>query len=281
MATEPSIAGLDAQAHRHVVPSARGNVVWRRFGDGEPLVLLHGGHGRWTHWARNIPAWAARYSVWVPDLPGYGESDQPGAPTLDTLVAATSETLDALVGASTPIRLAGFSFGGLVAAHLAARRRGVTQLALLGPAGHGGPRRPRGALRPWKDLAAGSAARAEAMRHNLLMHMLHEPQAIDAMALTIHTDACERTRFHSKSISLAGGLGTALDAHEGDLLLALGEHDVTLTPEAVARVVTGGRSHRRVEMLPGAGHWVQYEAAGQVNRLLLAWLDEGNAQRRP
>jgi CubicO group peptidase (beta-lactamase class C family) len=34
---------------------ARGpSVTWRRFGSGPHLVLLHGGHGSWLHWVRNI-----------------------------------------------------------------------------------------------------------------------------------------------------------------------------------------------------------------------------------
>ncbi|MGT2492391.1 alpha/beta fold hydrolase [Cupriavidus basilensis] len=34
-------------------------VVWRRFGEGRPVILLHGGHGSWLHWVRNIEALAA------------------------------------------------------------------------------------------------------------------------------------------------------------------------------------------------------------------------------
>ena len=66
---------LDREVERHDVPVTGGHVTWRRFGNagGTPLVLLHGGHGRWGHWARNIRPLTARYTLWVPDLPGYGE----------------------------------------------------------------------------------------------------------------------------------------------------------------------------------------------------------------
>lgn len=256
------------------VPFAAGHMTWRRFGDGPPLVLLHGGHGSWWHWARNIESLSERWTVWLPDLPGYGDSDHPAGASLDDLVDATMESLDHLIGRGTLLRLAGFSFGGLAAARLAERRGGVLQLALLGPAGHGGPRRPRGELRAWRDLETQSDDWKAVMRHNLLVHMLHEPAAIDELALRIHGDACLATRFHSKTISRAGGLAASLDRYAGPVLLAWGEHDVTLVPEVVAKTVQEKRKGCRTHTVAGAGHWVQYEAAPAVNALLASWLEE-------
>ena len=271
------IARLEAQGQRDDVGFEGGrSVAWRRFGNDHgspPLVLLHGGHGSWLHWVRNIEPLACRIAVCVPDLPGYGDSDEPAAPTLESLVDATVATLDALVGADTPVDLAGFSFGGLVAAHLAARRGNVRRLALFGPGGHGGRRRPRAALRSWReaDQRGDDAALADTMRHNLAAHMLHDPAAIDTLALRIHTDACRRTRFHSKRISRAGGLADALDRRRAGLplLLAWGQHDVTADPPAVLPGLLDDHPGREGCIVPGAGHWVQYERAEDVDRLLL------------
>lgn len=276
-----ALDALEREAQRQQLSFPGGQVTWRRFGEGPPLVLLHGGHGRWSHWARNIRAWAPHFTLWVPDLPGYGDSDRPSDTSMDALVSATLHTLDAVVPRGTRLRVAGFSFGSLVAAKLAVRRGAVGQLALLGPAGHGGPRRPRGELRAWRELPAGSEARQDAMRHNLAMHMLHDPAGIDPLALGIHADACMRTRFHSKPLSRAGGLRSCLDAFEGSLLLAWGEHDVTANPPQAAGVLSAGRRRCRTCIVPGGGHWVQYECADQVNALVLSWLhetqDEGGA----
>ena len=249
-----------------------GQVTWRGFGSGAPLVLLHGGHGSWLHWARNIEALAGRYTVWVPDLPGFGDSDLPAGASLDDLVATTLQSLDRLVGAGTSLRLAGFSFGGLVAARLAQLRGGVTQLALLGPAGHGGRRRPRGELKAWRALESGSDAWTAVMRHNLLMHMLHDPAAVDEQALHIHGQSCLRTRFHSKTISRAGGLAEMLHGQQAPLLFVAGEHDVTLVPDATVQRLAQARAACSTHIVPQAGHWVQYEAAEAVNGLLLQWL---------
>ena len=256
-------------------------VCWREFAsaesNGPPLVLLHGGHGNWQHWARNIEALATRFTVWVPDMPGYGDSDTPPEPTMPSLVNLLHATLDQLLGAATPIRLAGFSFGGLVAATLAVQRPHIERLALLGPGGHGGPRRPAGELKSWRAAkeSGDTEALAQVMRHNLGLHMLHAPASIDEEALRIHTAACLSTRFYSKAISHAGGLAAALTHYKGPLLLAWGEHDVTAVPEKAARTYSAGRVDCETHIVPGAGHWLQFEGAGVVNGLLLEWLGVG------
>jgi pimeloyl-ACP methyl ester carboxylesterase len=272
--TDGPVAALDSQSARHLVPTGAGHVAWRRFGHGAPLVLLHGGHGSWRHWLRNIEALAPTRTLWVPDLPGYGESAPPAEPTLPSLVAALDDSLAQLIGPETPIDLAGFSFGGLVAAHFAEHRRHVSRLALIGPAGHGGTRRPRGELQSWRDAhrQGDQAALRAIMRHNLLQHMLHDEAAVDETALRVHIDSCLAARFHSRPISRAGGLLPVLDRFTGPTLLLWGEHDVTVTPAELLPHLLSGHPHRQGRILPGAGHWALYEAAGAVNAVLQDFL---------
>jgi 2-hydroxy-6-oxonona-2,4-dienedioate hydrolase len=267
-----NIARLDALAEHHSVLFSPGRAMrWRVFGKGEPVVLIHGGHGSWLHWVRNIEALAVDHRVLVPDLPGFGDSDDlaPGA-GMQQLVEAVIASLDTLLEGREDIGLAAFSFGAAAAARIAVQRGAVRRLALLGAARTGTPHRPRAALIRWRK--ADPAEQDAALRHNLLAHMLHDAAAVDALALRVHTDACLRTRFHSKRISRAGGLAGALDRHRGPLLLAWGEHDVTAEPEAAIRGLVEGRPERQGCIVPGAGHWVQYERADEVNRLLLEWL---------
>jgi len=276
MRTDPALIDtLSAQARTERVAWAGGQVGWRGFGSGSPVVLVHGGHGSWLHWVRNIEALAAQHTVWVPDLPGFGDSDAPEGEGLAALLDPTLSTLDTLIGPDTPVQLVGFSFGGLVAAHLAARRPRVRRLALLGTGGHQGARRPKGELVNWKPAwRAGDAAAVErAMRHNLAMHMLSVAAAdIDPLALRVHTEACVRTRFRSKEISRAGGLAGALAVYAGPTLLAWGEHDVTAEPERIAPMLAAPLPEARTRVVDGAGHWVQYERADAINPLLLDWL---------
>jgi pimeloyl-ACP methyl ester carboxylesterase len=113
------------------------------------------------------------------------------------------------------------------------------------------------------------------MRHNLAMHMLHTAaEDIDPLAVKIHTDACLRTRFHSKEISQGGGLLEALMQRTGPSLLVWGEHDVTADPEVIAPALADSLPDGVAHLIDGAGHWVQYERADEINALLLGFFSQ-------
>ena len=282
--TDTLITQLEAQATLHRVEVQGRVVCWRRFGEGSPLVLLHGGHGSWLHWVRNIQALAAHFTVWVPDLPGYGDSDDLGpsrSGDMDELVHATLNSLATLVGAECWIDLVGFSFGGLVAAQMAARRPRIRHLVLLGAAGHGGLRRPRGELMNWHRAKTQEAINA-CMHHNLHMHMLFDAAQIDALALAVHIASCTHARFRSRPISQAGGLRAALAQTSAQVLLVWGEHDVTAEPAVLVNSLTENQPQRQALIVSGVGHWVQYESAATINQLLLETLSRlGEAGQQP
>lgn len=275
---DAAIGRLERLAARHDAVVDGRRVTWRRFGRGDPLVLLHGGHGSWLHWVRNLAAWSARQALWVPDMPGYGDSDDAAGGGLDDLVGPLSASLDGLVGAGTPLVLAGFSFGGVVAATWAARRPTVSHLVLLGPGGHGGPRRPRGALRPWRELVPHSPPWRETMRHNLLMHMLHHEASVDELALQVHGRACLATRFQSKALSRAAGLRSAIEAFGGPVLQVWGAQDITAFPADAAAALASPHPRSEVHVIEDAGHWVHYEQADAVNARVADWLSSGPAR---
>ena len=77
----PEALRVLALARRLTTPCGDGELVWHAWGDDgdQPLVLLHGGSGSWTHWIRNVEAFAAAgRRVLVPDLPA--SATRPGRP---------------------------------------------------------------------------------------------------------------------------------------------------------------------------------------------------------
>ena len=86
---------LDAEAQRTESPCGDGSMVWRSWGEGPPLVLLHGASGSWTHWIRNVLPLARHHRVLAPDMPGYGESDAPPEPHTAESLAERRRTVAA------------------------------------------------------------------------------------------------------------------------------------------------------------------------------------------
>ena len=263
----------------HQMPYADGQVTWREFGSARssasPLVLLHGGHGSWEHWLRNIEVLSEQFHIYIPDMPGFGQSSYFNALFQGGMMDPMRATLDALVGPNQPVDIAGFSFGGFVAAHLANQRQNVRKIALLGSAGHGGPRRPRGELLAWKDLLLQQDwdGLRQVMQENLYQQMISSYDNIDDLAIRIHQEACVATRFKSKPIARPGGLAEQLELYQGPALLIWGEHDVTCTPNYLIERLVNGRPNRAMALIQGAGHWVQYEQASEVNHLLIEWFN--------
>jgi pimeloyl-ACP methyl ester carboxylesterase len=258
------------------VPYGNGHVAWHEFGSSRsslPLVLLHGGHGSWEHWHRNIDVLAEHFHLYVPDMPGFGESTFFDSQFQSGMMAPLMSTLDDLVGANQRINIAGFSFGGFVTAHLLNQRMGINKVALLGSAGHGGPRRPRGELLAWKDFYANKDWESlnHAMKENLYQQMIGAYDGIDAEAIRIHQSACIATRFKSKPIARPGGLAEQLDSFGGPIFLVWGEHDVTCSPEYLVEKLVSKKPNREKALVKDAGHWVQYEKAAEINQLLIDW----------
>jgi pimeloyl-ACP methyl ester carboxylesterase len=87
-------------------------------GSGEPLLFLHsaGGAGLWTE---GIDRLAQHFHVFLPDHPGFGPSPLPDwLIGMDDMVFHYLDVLDAL-GLHDPVRIAGASLGGWIAAEFA------------------------------------------------------------------------------------------------------------------------------------------------------------------
>lgn len=268
---------LDSLSQVHRVEFEPGRrLVWRRFGEGPPLLLLHGGHGSWLHWARNIEPLSRTHALWLPDLPGAGESDAPtfdaGLPEIADIVIAT---IDKLLGAQTPLDVAGFSFGGLTCGHIAGQRSNIRRVAMVGPGGHGFGRRQTIPMMNWKT--ATSLEEEEFMQRNNMRSLLFADEAaIDDDALALHTVSCHAARLRSKKLANRNELPAAMGKVTADTLVIWGEHDVTAVPEVAGPglVAAAGRARLEWRVVAGVGHMAQYEAARPINEMLEQWFGQ-------
>src|SRR5205085_9463293 len=77
---------------------------YRCMGDGSPLILVHAPDvgASCVEWRRNIEAFAAHYTVYAVDLPGYGLSDiHKGTYTTDLYIEFLSDFMRVLTGPGT------------------------------------------------------------------------------------------------------------------------------------------------------------------------------------
>lgn len=294
--SEAVIDALESLGNRIEVPYEDGVTVWREWGAGEPLVLIHGGGGSWLHWIRNIEALSGHYRVLVPDLPGFGDSDVPseqtatlrpgetndiipvaGAPLssapVDVLARILADALQKLTG-TQPVRMAGFSFGGAVASHLSARLgpEKIQHLVLCGSVGIGtqafGQSLP---LISWRGATDRQAFR-DIHRQNLSMLMIADPDNIDDLAIDIQSLSTGKTRLRR---ARRKALGMTLLADAGinvDAIWGARDPLLVLAPVALQEALREVDQDAEVHMIETAGHWVGYEAPALFNAKFLELL---------
>ena len=251
-----------------------GGLAVRAWGAGEPLVLLHGGMGSWRHWIRNIDALAGKFTVHALDLPGCGDSDSvPRDISDDDYITRVEEAIHA-IGGKQPVRLAGFSLGGIVSALVAARLGArIRKLSLLSPGGFGKSPRPLD-LRKIPPDAAGMAVVRDVLRHNLCVMMCADPASVTEDTVDLHYANVRRTRFDGRRFSVGNRMEETLGHIVCPIQTIWGERDALPYPDVRARIAVCRKAVPgiRVDLVPGAGHWVQYEAPEPVNRALLDFL---------
>jgi 2-hydroxy-6-oxonona-2,4-dienedioate hydrolase len=258
-------------------PCGDGELVWREWGKENtkrpPLILLHGGFGAWNHWVRTIPALESNFRILALDLPGCGDSADPPKPyDAASLVTVISNGLDIILPEDSPFDLISFSFGGVLSgllAHSQARR--INSLTLIGSPILGltstGPANEL--VEVPQELSIDEAT--PLYRHNLQKLMVHNPEAIDDLAITIQMNNMKKARLRSRGIARTSVLADSLRKLPCLLTCIFGDKDTTLSPTLsgirnyLDEIHLGAHFH----VIPDAGHWVQFEAWEQVNKLLL------------
>ena len=272
-AADFDVRQLDAEARRSESPCGDGSMVWRSWGDGPALVLLHGGAGSWRHWVRTVPAFSRTHRVLAPDLPGLGESANPPAPPdMPTVAVLVAAGIDGLLGAQAHYDLVGFSFGASVGGHLALLHgERVRSLTLLGA---GGLVRPRTPITLERVRGKTGAALVDAHRTNLGRSMIADPARVDALALAIQDWNVRHSRLDTPALITLRPLAVSLPQLRIPVNAIWGERDqiayYTLEDRIAAlRVLRPGIEPH---IIASAGHWAAYEAPDAFNATLAGLL---------
>ncbi|MCB1742870.1 MAG: alpha/beta fold hydrolase [Gammaproteobacteria bacterium] len=272
-ASDPAIEivhRLDAAARRHTTPCGDGVLHWRVWGSGQPLVFFHGGFGSWMHWIRNIEPMAERYRVICVDLPGLGESDYPPEPvTPQSLGQILADGLVQMLEPEERAHLVGFSFGGLCSGQVCALLgERIKSLTLVGASGLGLQRKPLELIRRSDDMTPEQVE--QALRHNAMALMLYREDSLDELGFYIHITNDANARLRSRRHSLGDSLRKVLPDVSARLNGIWGEFDITAVGYMQERIDLLTELHPETDfrLIPGSGHWVQYEDHELFNQTL-------------
>lgn len=283
-------AALLAECTVRETPCGDGAMVWRVWGEGPPLVMLHGGAGSWRHWVLNIRALAQHFTLYVADLPGLGDSAGPPKPfdtndfpgSIDHLAGIICDGIDTLIGEDARFKILAFSFGSINSGYVALRMGArVEHLTLVGAGAMG---------LPWDGLPAEPKALRDANteeerrgvhRNNLGILMIGDPNNIDDRAVYLQSENIARARLRSYRIAGTDTLRRALERVEAPLGGIWGRGDIYAVPNLQGRIdiIRGICPDADCRVIDGAGHWVMYEAPEAFNRAALEQLGAVAPQR--
>lgn len=292
---------VDVWQHRYVI-SNNIRLHYVTQGAGDLVVLLHGLPEFWYSWRHQIPALARRFTVVVPDLRGFNDSDKPvNGYELDTLVADIHGVIASLGYAKAHI--VGHDWGGAIAWRFAQEfPQMLDRLAVLSlPC----PQTPLSLLSgsfdrlrrvsallglQWENRSESRSTRLQAnLQANLQtwVAQLFREQSVRQAAFS-----AEDTQLYQAALSKPGAL-TALIEHyrqclspqvflenlwkmtknpESPTLVLFGADDATIDQSLWQNVKQSIRVPFTLKSITHCGHWIQQEAPQTVNRELLAFL---------
>ena len=143
--------------------------------NGLPLVLLHGGSGRWQMYRNELEEFALQWHVYAPDLRGHGKSDH--APDVYRMSDFADDIVAFLNQLSEPAVLIGHSLGGQVGLMAAAQAPDRVRCLIIGDSPFSNQNliemfeREHDKLETWMNLCGRPIAEiAEALKDMPLLH---------------------------------------------------------------------------------------------------------------
>ncbi len=276
MATDPASWSLTRRT-----ATSRGEIAWDVLGDGPPVVLVHGTPSRSVLWRNVAPVLAKRFTVYVFDLLGFGESERHEDQQIS--IRVHGDVLAQLLpawGLESPA-LVGHDIGGaaVLRAHLL-NGTAARQIALIDGV----------VLRPWITLTTRHLQAHLDVYRMMPTHIFreiaaahlrtgtYEPMAPDVFAG--YFDQWEGERGHQLWVRNVRGhneqdtteFEPLLDHMTTPTRVIWGEQDAWLAPEISERIQDRLPNADRV-LVPNAGHFSPEDQPAKIARALRDFLE--------
>ncbi len=245
------------------------------YGEGSPVILIHGLGLNRAMWQWQIPALEHQFQVISYDLLGHGESPKPAGPyTMEQMIGQ----LDGLMTDLNISRaaLVGFSLGGLInRAFALAHPHKTAALVILNSAHARTDEQREGInLRVRQAKASGPAATIDAALERWFNEDFarREPQVLKQVRQwVLANDASVYPDLYRLLAEGDKGLETEISAIDCPALIVTGAEDAGNSPEMTQRMAAL-MQNARAEILPGLRHMALVEDPVTVNALLVAFL---------
>lgn len=257
---------------------------------GELVLLLHGFPETARAWQFQQPALAdAGFRVWAPDLRGFNLTSKPRGVRAYHYHALTLDVEELLNAARAPRAvIVGHDWGGILAWWFAMDYpERVSKLVVMN-APHPAKWRhayflPEQWLRSWyiglfqlpwlpeRFLRANARALVQALRLSAVRRHVFTPALLEEYARAMEQPGAMQAGVNYYRALIRWGFWRKLKPIDAPTMMIWGENDV-----ALSKALTDGTADHvrdfRLYNISNCGHWVQQEAAIEVNRLLLDFI---------
>lgn len=238
---------------------------------GPAVVLVHGLGGRSDDWVNLAPYLTrAGYRVYLPDLPGFGQSEQPSnfSYSVPDQASFVNAFLDAL--GLKQVDLGGWSMGGWIVQIAATQRpEGVRKLMLFDSAGL--------YIKLDWDTALFTPTTAEQVEKLDALLMPHPPHVPGFVARDILRESNRRAWvIHRAMDSMLTGRDTTekiLPQLKMPVLIVWGKVD-QIIPLSAGLTMHALIPQSQFEVVPGCGHLAPNQCAGQMGPKVVAFLKQ-------
>ncbi len=245
------------------------------YGDGAPVILIHGLGLNRAMWQWQLPALSAKFQVVCYDLLGHGESPNPAGPC--TMQQMVGQLADLMSDLNIPrAALIGFSLGGLINRAFALEHPDKTTALVILNSAHARTAAQRDSieLRVRQAKESGPAATVDAALERWFSEEFarREPQVLEQVRQwVIANDASVYPDLYRLLAEGDKGLETEIAAIDCPTLIVTGEEDHGNSPE-MTRQMAALIPNARAEILPGLRHMALVEDSATINGLLVEFL---------
>jgi pimeloyl-ACP methyl ester carboxylesterase len=297
--------GLAVEVSHHFAELSESTLHYVSRGEGKPILFLHGFPQFWYLWRRQLANLGEDHAVYAPDMRGYNLSSKPEDPEayrMRHLLADIRDLVEHL--AIAPLTLVGHDWGGIVSWAFALKHPELLERLVIidGPPPFTWNRdlrespKQRAAVNYMIELSKESPGPEEMLAANdfsMVDSIIRRIGSRDAQL-----SAAELEVYHqawAQPGALRGGLNYYRAARMGEqvaaggvpeeyeskirsqqvevpTLVIWGENDSALLP-TLTRGLSEWVPRLRIEIIPGAGHWVPFERGDRVNDLIREFVD--------